>query len=143
MPSNKPSKKTAKKIPRARKQRAEEVLAETAAPLAQSRIREKHWDMPASFTFDGSRMASLREHIDPAVPTKNLIELSEDQLVDLTIRRLEMEPDDFKLAMMGVGIVDKHRAVAEVKARSWIGRSLVEIEQILIAHLEKTGKSQK
>lgn len=105
-----------------------------------SRVKEAHWSRPASFTVDGKRMATLREVLDPTIPTKNLIELSENDRVDLVVKRLETEPDDFKTAAFGVGVIDKHRAIAEVKARSEVGRNLIEIEQRFINHLTKVGQ---
>src|ERR1035441_9218033 len=94
------------RVPKSAKTRSKRPATEPRVSRPEPRITDDHWNTPATFTFDGSRMATLREYLDPKVPTKNLIELSEDQLVDLKIRRLEMEPEDFKLAMMGVGIVE-------------------------------------
>lgn len=106
-----------------------------------SKAIERELKKPAGYIFDGSRMATLGELVDPNIPTTNLVELTEDQVINLIIKRLEMEPNDFKIAMIGIGIVDKTRAIAEVKSRTKIGRNIVEIERHLISMLESKLKA--
>ena len=125
---------------RASKRKKNIVTAVATTGLA---IPPSEWSKPACYAFDNSRMATLQELISPNVPTKNLVELSDDQLAELVVSRLEMEAPDFQLAMMGVGIIDKARAIAEVKARSTIGRYLIEIEHILIDQLETVGRRKQ
>jgi hypothetical protein len=97
-----------------------------AVPSAQ-------WDLPAGFGTDGT-IASLKQVVDPKTPTLTLAELSDQQRADLTIKRIEAQPD-FKLEMLGAGTIDKDRAVAEIDARSKIGVALMEIEQRVINNL--------
>ena len=128
-----------------KKQRPQSVTADgrtRSRPPAGKTINDQRWNMPATFTIDGTRMATLRELVDPTVPTKNLVELSRDQLAELTIRRLEAEHDDFGVAIMGIGVVNRARAIAEVKARSVLGMQLIEIEYILIDHLQQNANKQ-
>ena len=90
--------------------------------------------MPATFLADGSRLASLREHMDPATPTKTHAELTKAELVELVVSRLERAPASYQIAMFGVGPIDKERAVYEVKRGSRIGAQLIELERLTIAH---------
>ncbi len=91
-------------------------------------VSEWEWDLPAGFTVDGSRMATLREVIDPRVPTRTLTQLSEDHKIDLAAKRIEMAPDSFQVVIPGHGTLGKARAAAEVRDRSRIGRYLAEIQ---------------
>jgi hypothetical protein len=85
-------------------------------------------DTSAGYLADGTGLASLRQVADPAVPTRNAIELSQHERSVLVAKRLEAAPEDFQIAMFGVGIVDKNRAIQEVRARSKIGLLIIEIE---------------
>ncbi|HJQ23829.1 MAG TPA: hypothetical protein VKA60_07915 [Blastocatellia bacterium] len=90
--------------------------------------------MPASFCADGMQLASLRDVVDPQVPTLTLNELSPEQRADLVANRIAAQKD-FRIYMLGAGIIDKERAITEVKSQSKIGRALMEIEQRVINHL--------
>ena len=95
--------------------------------------------MPAGFRPDG-QVATLKEVADPKVPTLSLGEINPAQRIDLVVKRIEHQPD-FKIAMVGAGLVDKDRAIAEVKAQSNVGRVLAEIEQRVINNLvERAAK---
>ncbi|TMQ34014.1 MAG: hypothetical protein E6K70_09975 [Planctomycetota bacterium] len=98
-----------------------------------TKIPPEQWDMPVSFAQDGS-MVSLREFIHPTVPVLSLSQLSPEQRAELTVKRIELQPR-FELGMIGAGIVDKSRAIAEVKSQSKVGRLLTEIEQRVINNL--------
>ena len=104
--------------------------AKTLKPAA---IPQSQWNLPASYSADGT-LATLRQVADPAVPTLSLPELSPAQRADVVVKRIEAQPK-FQLAMVGAGIIDKDRAIAEVKAGSKIGRALMEIEQRVINDL--------
>jgi hypothetical protein len=91
------------------------------------------WDMPAGFRPDG-QIATLKEVVDPKVPTLSLGEISPEQRADLVVKRIEQQPD-FKITMFPAGVIDKDRAIAEVKAQSKVGKTLTEIEQRVINNL--------
>jgi hypothetical protein len=107
-------------------------MAKTPVPRKKPLpVPKEQWDMPASLSADGSRMASLRELVDSGTPTLSLGQLSQDQFADVVAKRIEAQPK-FELQMIGAGKIDKKRAVAEVKAQTEIGRTLMEIERNLI-----------
>lgn len=144
--TKKTMKKTAKAAmkspPSAARKRS--VAKSGAAPQAPA-IPQKQWELPASYSADGMQLATLRDVIDPNVPTLSLAELSPEQRAELVASRIAAQPD-YEIAMLGAGIVNKERAIEEVKAQSKIGRALTEIEQRVINHLvdraTKTNKPQ-
>ncbi len=93
---------------------------------------------PAGYRIDDS-IATLRAVLDPDVPTKAFPELSEDQRVELVIANLQRRSDDFTIAMIGPGLINKARAIAEVKARSPIGRAILEIEQHFLMRVTRVS----
>ncbi len=103
-------------------------------------LEESDLDLPAGFTADGSRMATLREVLDPKVPTRTLRQLSEDHRFDLAAKRIEMAPETFHLVIPGHGTVDKVRGVTEVRDRSRIGRHLAELQFLAINRATRIGK---
>lgn len=105
-------------------------------------IPQKQWEMPVSFSADGTKMATLHEHVDPNVPTLSLAEMTTNQRAEIVAKRIEEQPK-FEISMVGVGTIDKQRAIAEVKAQSKIGRTLIEIEQRLINDLIKRAAQKE
>jgi hypothetical protein len=98
--------------------------------------------LPAGFSPDGDRMVSLRDVISPKIATIDFPQLSPEKKAELTIARLEQQPD-FKLGMVGIGVVDKDRAILEVKKQTPAGKTLVEIEQRTIARAMRAFSSQQ
>jgi hypothetical protein len=94
-------------------------------------IQERQWNLPASFCADGKGWASLREVVDPDVPTLTYAELSPEQRAELVAKRISEQPK-FQIAMLGAGVLDQKRAMAEVMGQTAIGRALMEIEQRVI-----------
>jgi hypothetical protein len=109
----------------------------TKAKALNAPVPEDQWNMPAGFRSDGG-IATLKEVVDPKVPTVSLAEVTPQQVADLVVKRIEQQPD-FKVAMVGAGIVDKDRAIAEVKAQSSVGKRLIEIEQRVLNNLAERG----
>ncbi len=101
------------------------------------------WTLPAGYTVDGARMATLQEVVDPTFPTRSLAQLSEDHRFDLAAKRIEMKPEGFRLKVLGYGVIGRARALAEVRARSKIGRHLAEIEEIAIIRGIKRGRDPR
>jgi hypothetical protein len=114
----------------------------TATPSAAPPIPDRQWDLPASYCADGNQLATLREVVDPDVPTMSLSELTPEQRAELVAKRIEAQPN-FQIAMIGAGLLDKQRAIAEVKSYSKIGRALVEIEQKMINHQVNKAAGEK
>src|SRR5207237_4162933 len=90
-------------------------------------------ELPASYCAGGKGWATLREVVDPDVPTMTFSELSPEQRADLVAKRIAQQPK-FQIAMLGAGLLDQKRAIAEVKAQTSVGRALMEIEQRVINH---------
>jgi hypothetical protein len=96
-------------------------------------IQERQWQLPASYCAGGKGWASLREVVDPTVPTMAFSELTRKQRAELVAKRISEQPK-FQIAMLGAGLIDQKRAMAEVKGQTAIGRALMEIEQRVINH---------
>jgi hypothetical protein len=97
-------------------------------------VPEKQWEMPAGFCSDGSTQATLREVVDPDQPTMQLSDLTLQQRAELVTKRLELQKE-INLAMIGAGMIDKARAITEVKNKTKVGRLLIEIEHQMIRNL--------
>jgi len=65
----------------------------------------------------------------------SLSELTDQQRIDLAVARLQAKADDFRMTMIGPGVINKARAIAEVQARTKVGRTIMEVEQLLIEAL--------
>jgi hypothetical protein len=111
---------------------------EAASPIVA--VGKSELDLPAGFTADGSRMATLREVLDPKVPTRTLRQLSEDHRFDLAAKRIEMAPETFRLVIPGHGTIDRVRGLTEVRDRSRVGRHLAELQFLAINRSTKAGK---
>jgi hypothetical protein len=96
-------------------------------------IQQRQWELPTSYCADGKGWATLRDVVDPEVPTMTYSELSPEQRAELVAKRISEQPK-FQIAMLGAGLIDQKRAMAEVKGQTAIGRALMEIEQRVINH---------
>jgi len=106
------------------------------------RVPRHEHSRPAGYLLN-NEFASLAEVIDPKIPTRNLVELDAQQTRKLVVRRLQLAPESFQVAMIGIGLVDKHRAIAEVESDSRIGRYLIEIERYVLDALVSTVNSPR
>ena len=105
-------------------------------------IPAKQWDMPAGFHSNGVEHATLRDVLDPDKPTMQLSDLTIQQRAELVVKRLELQPK-IELAMIGAGMIDKSRAITEVKNRTKVGRLLIEIEHQMIRNLIEQAEKAK
>jgi hypothetical protein len=112
-------------------------LSMTKAKALGTPVPQDQLSMPAGFRPDGE-VATLKEVLDPQVPTVSLAEVTPQQRADLVAKRIERQPD-FNVQMVGAGTIDKNRAIAEVKAQSDIGKRLIEIEQRVLNNLAERG----
>lgn len=107
--------------------------AQAAQPNVQ--IPQEQYNLPAGYSRDGSQMVTLGDIVSAEMPALvSLAEMTPEQRAELVARRIEMQPK-FQIAMIGAGLIDKERAIAEVKAQSDVGRALIEVEQRLLNHL--------
>lgn len=124
-------------------------MAKKAAPIKRSRKRassksvfpEKQLEMPAGFHADGSTLATLRDVLDPDQATMQLSDLPLHKRAELVAERLTRQPG-FELAMVGAGLIDKARAITEVKNRTKVGRLLIEIEHQMIRNLMEQAQKK-
>ena len=104
-------------------------------------------DLPAGYLVDSVRHATLREVIDPRVPTRPMGALSHHELAELVLARLETDPTEFKIRMLDTtGVIDRQRAIEEVRARTPIGSALMNIEMRfvrLLTERERGGHGKR
>src|SRR5262249_2743973 len=67
-------------------------------------VPEEQWSMPVTFSPSGA-LVSLRDFTQSRVPALSLSQLTPEQRVELTARRIELQPR-FEVAMVGAGTVD-------------------------------------
>ncbi|MGK7874436.1 MAG: hypothetical protein AB4426_14355 [Xenococcaceae cyanobacterium] len=96
-------------------------------------------DLPVSVAPDGSQV-TLRDFVKGSTPSLFLSSLTFSQRAEITAERIRLRPE-VKIAAIGVGEIDKKRAIAEIKAQSPIGKVLVEAEQILLNRLIQEAES--
>jgi hypothetical protein len=130
-----------RKTKKATQARPKATARRSQRPALHSTIDAAEWNLPVAFAADGTRMTTLREVLEAKVKTRSRKRLSAAERCDLVAERLRMQPDDFKLAVIGIGVIDKNRAIAEVKAGSRIGQVLLEIEHGVIDYL--TAKTKR
>lgn len=93
-------------------------------------IPQDQWNLPVGFTQDG-KLLTLRDAASQATAMLTFAQLDDARRAEIVARRIEMQPK-FNVGMLGVGVLDRARAVAEVRAWSGVGRILIEIEQRVI-----------
>jgi hypothetical protein len=104
------------------------------------KVPDEQWSLPVSIAPDG-RFVTLQEFAEGAAAALSFGQLSPPQQSELVAARIERQPM-FELAMVGAGIVDKERAVQEVRARTPVGKTLIEIEQRMIARMVKRANQE-
>ena len=100
---------------------------------AKPPIPQEQWSLPVSVGPDG-HLVTLKQMASERTAALSFGQLSPNQQSELVAARIEKQPK-FELAMIGAGVVSKERAVQEVRARSPVGRTLIEIEQLMISHM--------
>jgi len=94
----------------------------------------------AGFHGNTNKLATLEEVRNPDSWTRTIGELSHRELVRLICARVELESNFVPLHMLGVdGILDKTRALREIRSGSHIGLHLLDIEkEFLSLQLRRT-----
>lgn len=100
--------------------------------------REDHWSRPVAMAPDGQWL-SLREVVEEEPARFSFIQLTPDQQSELVAERIRQRPK-FDFGILGLGVLSKKRAINEVQARTRIGRTLIEVEQRMIARLIKRAR---
>lgn len=95
--------------------------------------REDHWSRPVAMAPDG-QWISLRKVIDEEPARFSFIQLTPEQQSELVAERIRQRPN-FDVGILGLGVLSKKRAINEVRARTSIGRTLIDIERRMIALL--------
>ena len=97
-------------------------------------------DLPVSFSSSGE-MVTLREFaLHKGKAHLSLSSLTYRQRAEITVERLRRKPE-VQIAVLGAGVIDKKRAIAEVEAQSEIGQVLIEAQQYVIKELVKAATS--
>jgi hypothetical protein len=126
-----------KEIEENREPRKDNIMAKKAASLGKTgriKIPDDQMDLPVTFDTAGN-LLTLRQVMAPEHGSVlSVASLSPEKRAELTVKRIEAQPR-FEVAMIGGGLVDKARAIEEVKAQTDIGKILTEIEQRVIQNL--------
>jgi hypothetical protein len=84
----------------------------------------------AGVLHDGSQLATIQEVLDPEVRTRTSKGLSMGEMQKLCLRRIKENDSFVPMRMLGTSdVIDKKRALSEIKALSPIGLHLLEIER--------------
>ena len=96
---------------------------------------EDHWSRPVAMAPNG-QWISLREVVEDEPARFSFIQLTPEQQSELVAERIRQRPE-YDLGILGMGILDKKDASNEVRARTPIGCTLIEVEQRMIERLIK------
>ena len=96
---------------------------------------EDHWNCPVAMTLDG-QWVSLREVVEEEPTQVPFNCLSLEKQSELVAERIRQNPN-FDVGVLGQGVMDKKRAIDEVRRRTSIGRALIDVEQRMIRMLIK------
>lgn len=104
------------------------------------RLPRRQLALPAGYRADGS-VATLRDVLAPAIPTIDGADLTDDDRAELTLMRIHAQPD---LRLVGPGyVIDKNRAIEEVRRGTPLGSILVNVEHRAIDFLRQTAEKQR
>ncbi len=106
----------------------------------------KELELPVTCTDEG-KLVTLRDFVGNKDNNSHLSlsSLNLSQRAKIIAERLKQEPE-VELAMIGTGVINKERAIAEVEAQSPVGQVLIESEQYAIERLIeeiKNGRLKK
>jgi hypothetical protein len=98
-------------------------------------VPAEQWKLPVGFKDHGQALATLAEVVNPHVSTLSLADADDDSRHKLIAERFAMKPDSYRIHLVGAGVVDKARAIEEVKAQTPTGKLLEEIEQRVVNNM--------
>lgn len=98
------------------------------------RIPQRQWTLPAGMHAASGLPASLKDLVDPDVPTVSFEEMSRRRQADLVAARIQGQRR-FQLWVLGgpTARITKRGAIEAVRARTPLGEALIDVEQNLIA----------
>ena len=102
--------------------------------------REDHWSRPVAMD-PGGQWISLREVVDEEPARFSFIQLTPEQQSELVAERIRQRPM-FEVGILGLGVFSKKRAINEVRARTRIGHTLIEVEQRMIKMLIERARAR-
>jgi len=113
-----------------------------SASKAAPTVPQEQWDWYAGFTKDG-KMLTLREYVKSS-DVCDVDELTEDQLTQLTIRRIEAQPrlDIVRLRANAHQRIDKDIAIAHLKDQEDTAPFLRNIEKRILRELIPRARKQ-
>jgi hypothetical protein len=103
-------------------------------------VPNEQLDLPVTCDRVGKRELTLRQVMELGIHTcQSLDNLPESKLAAITAKRIGIQTD-FKIAVIGFGIVDREQAITEVGklqrgSDSELGRALIRIEKLVIQDL--------
>lgn len=103
--------------------------------------REDHWSRPVAMVPNGQWL-SLREVVEEEPARFSFVQLTPEQQAELVVERIRQRPQ-YDMGILGLGILDKKRAINEGQARTPIGCTLIEVEQRMIERLIKRAYEKK
>jgi hypothetical protein len=104
-------------------------------------VPEKQWGLPVGLGADGEKPVTLRELADgtPALLPSN--SLTDEQRTGLITSRIRAQ-QTFKLSIYGVGVIERERAISEVERGSRIGKSIAQVELLMIQDMVERVKGK-
>ena len=102
---------------------------------------EDHWSSPVAMDLVGQWL-SLREVVEKEPDQVPFTDLSLEKKSELVAERIRLRPQ-FEMSAIGKEIIDKERAIKEVKRRTSLGHTLIEIEQRMIRMLLESARAGK
>ena len=103
--------------------------------------REDHWTRPVAMALNGQWL-SLREVVENEPARFSFVQLTPEQQSELVAERIRQRTE-YDMGILGLGVLDKKRAINEVRDRTPIGCTLIEVEQRMIERLiERAGERE-
>lgn len=102
---------------------------------------EDHWISPVAMDHNGQWL-SLREVVEKEPFQMSFTDLTPEKKSELVVERIRLRPD-FEMITIGKEIIDKIRAIKEVKRQTSLGLTLIDIEQRMIRMLLESAREGK
>jgi hypothetical protein len=105
-------------------------------------VPKRQLDLPAGYLAGRRSVATLRQVVSPSTPTVEGAALTDEQRTALTLKRIKAQ-SEFELAGPDGAVIDRARALDEVRRGTAIGRFLVAIELRAIEILQENAETQR
>jgi hypothetical protein len=105
------------------------------------RVPRRQLALPSGYHTEGGDVASFRDVLSPQVPTVDGDSLTDEQRKKLALLRIAAQPD-LQLVTAGV-VLNKERALREIRKGTPLGRILVNVEHQTIEFLKQNVKAQQ